>query len=60
MDQLSDRIGDDHFTNRERELALLTGTLEDTARPVPMIHLFGVGGIGKTVLMRRFFNEIPT
>ena len=58
MKRLRDRIADENFTGRQAELHLLQGTLEDLHRPVPMIHLYGVGGVGKTELVRHFIARL--
>lgn len=47
-----------HFTNRESELAVFRRLADGpTATPLPVMMFYGVGGIGKSWLLRRLQQE---
>ena len=46
------------FVGRDGELAQLRGALADAARGGVAVRVGGVGGIGKTALVRRFLREL--
>jgi hypothetical protein len=49
-----------HFTNREMELDILRRLLDLPARqPLPVPMFFGVGGTGKSWLLRKLRADLP-
>ncbi|MFF0449673.1 tetratricopeptide repeat protein [Streptomyces sp. NPDC004609] len=50
-----------HFTDREREAADVTAMLtRDLADTVPVVVLYGMGGVGKTALARQVGHRLGT
>jgi hypothetical protein len=49
-----------HFTNRKKERDVVRDLLEKPAgQPLPVVMFFGVGGTGKSWLLRKLRAELP-
>jgi hypothetical protein len=49
-----------HFTNREQERQVLSRLLSlPSGNPLPVVMFYGVGGTGKSWLLRRLRADVP-
>jgi putative protein kinase ArgK-like GTPase of G3E family len=49
-----------HFTNREQERQVLSRLLAlASGQPLPVVTFYGVGGTGKSWLLRRLRADVP-